>query len=155
MILGVGMLALSAACGEESATEEVASRPARSEPTTVTLPVSTTTSSIPPVTTSSPLPAPTAVSPTPPSQPIATQPPAAAGNITVPNMVGEDLQLAQDTMQAAGLYSLKSHDVTGQDRFQVVDRNWKVCDQSPPPGARVAPGTLVDFGVVRDEEACP
>jgi hypothetical protein len=70
-------------------------------------------------------------------------------------MVGEDLQLAQDTMQAAGLYALRSHDVSGRGRFQVIDRAWKVCDQSPPGGAIVAPEQVIDFGVVRDDERCP
>lgn len=78
-----------------------------------------------------------------------------AGSITVPNMVGQDLQLAQDSMQAAGLYVLRSHDATGQRRLQVLDRNWKVCDQTPPAGSQVARDQLIDFGVVRDEEQCP
>jgi len=70
-------------------------------------------------------------------------------------MVGKDLQLAQDTMQAAGLYSLRSHDALGQARLQVVDRAWKVCDQTPPAGTKVASDQLIDFGVVRLAEQCP
>lgn len=78
-----------------------------------------------------------------------------AGTITVPNMVGQDLQLAQDTMQAAGLYLLRSHDATGAGRFQIIDRAWKVCDQTPPGGSKVSAGQLIDFGAVKDEERCP
>lgn len=71
---------------------------------------------------------------------------AAATKITVPNVVGKDLQLAQDTMQAAGLYNLTSHDSTGQGRLQVLDRNWVVTDQTPAAGSRVAADQLIDLG---------
>jgi len=75
--------------------------------------------------------------------------------MTVPDVVGRDLQFAQDTMQAAGFFALTSHDATGQDRFQVVDRNWKVCDQSPPGGTNGDPTTPIDFGAVKEDETCP
>jgi beta-lactam-binding protein with PASTA domain len=75
--------------------------------------------------------------------------------MTVPDAVGRDLQYAQDTMQAAGFFSLTSHDATGQDRFQVVDRNWTVCDQSPPGGTTADPATRIDFGAVKEDETCP
>lgn len=71
---------------------------------------------------------------------------SAAGKITIPNVVGRDLQFAQDTMQAAGLYNLTSHDSTGQGRLQLIDRNWKVTDQSPPAGSRVSADQQIDFG---------
>ena len=41
------------------------------------------------------------------------------GDITVPDVVGKDHQLAQDTMQAAGLYSLAEEDATGQGRLLI------------------------------------
>jgi hypothetical protein len=44
--------------------------------------------------------------------------------MTLPDAVGVDLQLAQDTLQAAGFYVLTSYDATGQERLQVSDRNW-------------------------------
>ena len=66
--------------------------------------------------------------------------------IVVPNVVGKDLQFAQDTMQAAGLYRLTSHDSTGQGRSQVLDRNWVVTDQTPAGGSKVADDQLVDLG---------
>jgi beta-lactam-binding protein with PASTA domain len=68
------------------------------------------------------------------------------GSITVPNVVGKDLQTAQDTMQAAGLRNLTSHDSTGQGRLQLVDRNWKVTEQSPAAGTKANSGQEIDLG---------
>ena len=120
---------------------------------------SSSTPSAAPTTPTTTSPQPTTTEPTATTakaQPPTTQAPrVVAGSITVPNMVGEDLQLAQDTMQAAGLYSLRSHDATGQARTQVLDRAWKVCDQAPQGGTKVASDQLIDFGAVRDEERCP
>lgn len=134
----VGVLATVAGCGQE----EAATPPSTAPPTTTS---STTTSTSTPPTTATP----TA------QRPVADAGRVVPGNITVPNMVGQDLQLAQDTVQAAGLYSLRSHDATGRGRLQVSDRAWKVCDQNPPGGSKVATDQLIDFGVVRDEEQCP
>lgn len=86
------------------------------------------------------------------------EPPSASGDsdlMTLPNAVGMQLQLAQDTMQAAGFFVLTSHDATGQNRLQVSDRNWKVCNQIPPGGSEVSSSTEVAFSVVRVEESCP
>jgi beta-lactam-binding protein with PASTA domain len=86
----------------------------------------------------------------------AEAPPAAkAETIAVPNLVGKGLQTAQDTSQAAGLYVLTSHDSLGQDRMQVLDRNWKVCFQKPAPGSKVAATTTIDLGAVKLTEDCP
>ena len=71
-----------------------------------------------------------------------------ARKITAPDVVGINLQSAQDTMQAAGLYNLHSYDVTGDASFQIIDRNWRVVEQSPAAGAEVGPGKYVDLGVV-------
>ncbi|MFE5596673.1 PASTA domain-containing protein [Streptomyces sp. NPDC056549] len=73
---------------------------------------------------------------------------------TLPNMVGKDLQLAQDTAQAAGFYALASRDATGQGRMQVLDRNWVVCSQTPASGQQSTDVT-VTFLVVKDDETCP
>ncbi|MFE2270137.1 hypothetical protein ACFXB4_12955 [Streptomyces lavendulae] len=81
-------------------------------------------------------------------------PAPAAKTATLPDLVGKGLQTAQDEAQAAGFYALKSHDALGRDRLQALDRNWKVCSQSPAPG-RVGTGTTVDFGAVKLEETCP
>jgi hypothetical protein len=63
---------------------------------------------------------------------------AGAGSIRVPNVVGIDHQLAQDTMQAAGLYNLSEEDATGAGRMLVLDRNWVVVEQIPPAGVLVS-----------------
>jgi len=128
LLCGVAALLL-AGCGDETKSQDgdVNSTTSSTATTTTTAPTTTTTGS----TTTS-----TATSGTT----------AAAAKITVPNVVGKDLQLAQDTMQAAGLYNLTSHDSTGQARLQVLDRNWVVTDQTPAAGSRVAADQLIDLG---------
>ncbi|WP_157557516.1 PASTA domain-containing protein [Intrasporangium oryzae] len=61
----------------------------------------------------------------------------------VPDVVGVNHQLAQDTMQAAGFYNLSEEDATGQGRLLVVDRNWVVVSQSPPAGTKAAPDVTI------------
>ncbi|MEU9086290.1 hypothetical protein [Streptomyces sp. NPDC048357] len=73
----------------------------------------------------------------------------------VPNFVGQVLQSAQDGAQAAGFYFLSSHDALGKNRNQVLDRNWKVCTQTPPAGTATGTDTKIDFGTVKNEESCP
>jgi hypothetical protein len=90
---------------------------------------------------------------------LATPIAAADDEWTMPNLVGKDLQGAQDAIQSLTLgqawYS-GSTDLTGQDRAQVVDRNWMVCTSTPPPGTMFNVATKIDFGVVRiDSEKCP
>jgi hypothetical protein len=76
----------------------------------------------------------------------------------MPDLVGETLQDAQDRIQdltdGAVLIST-SHDLTGQDRNQVLDRNWQVCSQNIAPGEPLTTDSEVDFGVVKLEEPCP
>jgi hypothetical protein len=56
------------------------------------------------------------------------------GEGVLPDVVGLDLQLAQDTLQAGGWYLIEGIDASGQDRMQVLDRNWVVVEQDPPAG---------------------
>ena len=77
---------------------------------------------------------------------------AAIGSL--PNLVGRGLQNAQDTAQAAGFDVLKSHDALGRGRHQIIDRDWKVCFQSPSAGPVPATST-VDLGAVKLAESCP
>jgi hypothetical protein len=65
----------------------------------------------------------------------------AAKKVRVPNMVGKNHQLAQDTMQAAGFYLLAERDATGQGRMLIWDRNWVVVRQSPKGGSLADPNT--------------
>ena len=66
-----------------------------------------------------------------------------AGLGVVPDVVGVNHQLAQDTMQAAGFFNLTEEDATGRGRLLVVDRNWVVVSQSPEAGTRAAPDVRI------------
>ncbi|MGW0586412.1 PASTA domain-containing protein [Streptosporangium sp. NPDC002607] len=68
---------------------------------------------------------------------------AAAEKKVLPDVVGMNLQEGQDTMQAAGFYILNDKDATGQNRFQVYDRNWVVTKQTPAAGRKVTVDTLI------------
>ncbi|MBY6368189.1 PASTA domain-containing protein [Rhodococcoides corynebacterioides] len=61
----------------------------------------------------------------------------------MPAVVCLNLQDAQDTIQAAGVFYSRSRDATGQGRNQVLDRNWSVVAQSPEPGSLVDEGEAV------------
>lgn len=82
--------------------------------------------------TVSPAPAPAPATPT--QQAPAAVPPVTTG--VIPDVVGVNHQLAQDTMQAAGFYNLSEEDATGQGRMLVLDRNWVVVSQEPEPGTK-------------------
>jgi hypothetical protein len=77
----------------------------------------------------------------------------------MPNLIGRNLQAAQDAIQALTgnpAFFSSSTDLTGKGRMQVLDRNWQVCSSTPPPGATFTSDTAVDFGVVKiDTETCP
>ncbi|MFR9795103.1 PASTA domain-containing protein [Streptomyces sp. MS06] len=73
---------------------------------------------------------------------------------TLPDLTGKGLQSAQDQAQAAGFHHLRSHDALGRSRNQILDRNWKVCSQTPKPG-RQPTDTKVDLAAVKLDETCP
>ena len=76
----------------------------------------------------------------------------------MPNLVGSDLQGAQDAIQSltgGEVWLSTSTDLTGQGRAQIMDRNWTVCSSTPSAGAEFTVTTAIDFGVVRDTETCP
>lgn len=101
-------------------------------------------------------PAPERSEPAPaPETPVAAQP---APQWPMPDLVGQVLQDAQDQVQAltgGAVYFTDSHDLSGQDRNQVLDANWKVCTQNVEPGAAITPSSLIDIGVVKLDETCP
>lgn len=78
---------------------------------------------------------------------------------TMPNLIGMDLQGAQDAIQSltrGEVWFSSSTDLTGKGRAQISDRNWQVCSSTPPPGVKFTLSTEIDFGVVRiDSEKCP
>ena len=83
---------------------------------------------------------------------------AADPSWTMPDLVGVDLQGAQDAIQSltdGEVWYSSATDLTGQGRAQIVDRNWVVCSSTPPAGAAFTATTNIDFGVVRDTETCP
>lgn len=105
-------------------------------------------------------PAPTAATPSAPpttgrrpavSAPAQDQDRTTAG---LPDLVGKGLQSAQDAAQAAGFDHLRSHDALGRRRHQILDRDWKVCTQTPGAGSRPTDVT-VDLGAVKLDESCP
>jgi hypothetical protein len=61
----------------------------------------------------------------------------------VPNVVGINHQLAQDTMQAAGYYNLSEEDATGANRMLIIDRNWVVVEQIPAAGTKANADTTI------------
>lgn len=76
----------------------------------------------------------------------------------MPDLVGQVLQDAQDQIQAltgGAIFFTGSHDLSGEDRNQVLDANWKVCTQNVAPGTAVTPESTIDVGVVKLDEACP
>jgi hypothetical protein len=77
---------------------------------------------------------------------------ASSRSMTVPNVVGKDHQLAQDLMQAAGLYSLRERDASGAGRMLLLDRNWTVLRQSPAAGTQVSEDVTITLYSVKDEE---
>ena len=75
----------------------------------------------------------------------------------MPNEVGKGLQDAQDDIQRVSgdpVFFSHSHDLIGS-RNQILDRNWKVCDQNVAPGTNASPIQHIDFGVVKLDETCP
>jgi len=75
----------------------------------------------------------------------------------MPNLVGRNLQDAQDTIQALtgnAIFPTKSHDATGRGRHQILDRDWKVCSQNVTPGATTTSNIAIDFGAAKLSEQC-
>ena len=76
----------------------------------------------------------------------------------MPNLVGSNLQSAQDRIQDPTNFVVAmttSHDAASADRHQMFDRNWKVCSQNIPPSSLINRDTQIDFGAVELEERCP
>lgn len=73
---------------------------------------------------------------------------------TMPELVGMNLQDAQDSLQAVGSYFLDQTDASGQGRMQVDDDNWQVCTQDPAAGIEVDITATVQLGSVKLDESC-
>jgi hypothetical protein len=73
----------------------------------------------------------------------------------MPNVMCMNLQAAQDKIQAeAGVFYSRSHDATGRERHQILDRDWVVVAQHPPVGAHIGEGDAV-LDVVKYGEPNP
>ncbi|WP_370332222.1 hypothetical protein [Mycolicibacterium hippocampi] len=84
--------------------------------------------------------------------------PAAAQSWVMPDLIGQDLQGAQDQIQSVSdgqVWFSGSTDLTGQGRAQILDRAWVVCTSTPPSGTPFTTTTQINFGVVKDVESCP
>jgi hypothetical protein len=79
----------------------------------------------------------------------------AAETFIMPDLVGQDLQLAQDRLQALGSYNLDQEDALGLGRIQVIDSDWKVCSQTPDAGTQFPKDKRVTLFAAKDEEDCP
>jgi hypothetical protein len=137
VFVGAAVIALSA-CGADAA------------------PVATVTQVAPTVTVAPSVSA--TPTPSPPVEPATTETqaaPAAPETFTMPKLVGENLQLAQDTLQKVGSYILDQEDALGLDRIQVMDSNWQVCSQTPKAGTKVPVETVVLLASVKLTESCP
>ncbi len=162
LLLGIG----AAMGGGGSATTTSAA----SAPTTTVTVTATATATAAAAPAAAPAPASTVTvtqtaEPEPPAQP-SSQAPAAAESTSatrtteattaeegvVPDVVGEDLQYAQDTMQAAGYYNLSEEDATGQGRLLINDRAWIVVSQEPKAGTRANSGTAIVLRAKKEGE---
>lgn len=108
-------------------------------------------------------PPPTSAAPVVPDElpPPATAAPEPVDTVdfAMPDFSGVNLQDAQDQVQGLGVFYSVSHDLLGS-RNQVLDGNWRVCDQTPAAGAQITgPATdwegKIDFGAVKLNESCP
>lgn len=139
IVTGAAVLALTA-CGGGAA------------PAATVTQVAPTVTVAPPVTvTATPTPSPTVE----PEAAETQAAPAAPETFTMPKVVGENLQLAQDILQKQGSYVLDQEDALGLDRIQVMDSNWQVCSQTPKAGKKVPVETVVLLASVKLTESCP
>jgi beta-lactam-binding protein with PASTA domain len=70
--------------------------------------------------------------------------------VRVPNVVGSDLQSAQERLFPP--LRSTSVDASGQGRSQLVDANWIVVRQDPPAGTQVLPLTDITLYVLKRGE---
>ena len=82
--------------------------------------------------------------------------------IQLPNMVGMNLQSAQDCLQERGFWLLDDQPESGESRFQINDDNWTVTRQSPEPGMYSEDASITlyarktgDFGQGSGSRSCP
>jgi hypothetical protein len=105
------------------------------------------------VTVTEQAPAPAEETPAPPEEELSAREPEMGGEqAKVPNVVGQNHQYAQDTMQAAGFYALDERDCSGQGRLLLWDRNWVVQEQDPPAGTSASVDHTITLCSVKEGE---
>ncbi|MFF9639337.1 hypothetical protein ACF1D2_32755 [Streptomyces bacillaris] len=68
----------------------------------------------------------------------------------MPNFVGKSVKVARKTLDSSTSITVKD---AAQDRKVLMESNWRVCNQSPSPGAALN-GQPVEFTAVKFEESC-
>ncbi|MFJ8112121.1 hypothetical protein [Streptomyces sp. NPDC096132] len=71
---------------------------------------------------------------------------------TMPNFAGKSVKAARAALDSGT--SITVEDASGDERFILVESNWKVCTQTPKAGANLN-GQPVEFTAVKFEESCP
>jgi len=116
------------------------------QPQTVTVEVTpsiiaTTAAAVAPVITTE---AAVVVTPPPTTAPTTEPAPApVAVSAIMPDVTCMNLQVAQDMIQAAGVFFSRSSDASGKERSQLVDSNWTVVSQTPTAGSLVGEAEAV------------
>ncbi|MEU6597865.1 PASTA domain-containing protein [Streptomyces flaveolus] len=77
--------------------------------------------------------------------------PSAAGG-TMPNFRGKSVKAARQALDSST--SITVNDVSGEDRFVLLESNWQVCSQKPAAGAKLN-GQPVTLNAVKYGESCP
>ncbi|MGX1547951.1 hypothetical protein [Streptomyces adustus] len=77
--------------------------------------------------------------------------PAKAGG-KMPDFGGKSVKAARAALDSGT--SITVRDASGDDRFILVESNWRVCTQKPAVGAAVS-GRPVEFTAVKFGESCP
>ncbi|MGW1145609.1 PASTA domain-containing protein [Streptomyces sp. NPDC002454] len=70
---------------------------------------------------------------------------------TMPDFTGKSANVAREALDSST--SLSVEDASGEDRFVLVESNWKVCSQQPSAGTALN-GQPVTLRVVKFEESC-
>jgi hypothetical protein len=99
-----------------------------------------------------------ALSSSPSTPPAASTTSAPPDHWTMPNLVGSNLQKAQNAIQKLTgdpVFITGSHDATPRSRHQLLDNDWQVCTQNVKAGTTFNAKTKIDFGAVKTTETCP
>ena len=144
-IIAVAVLAAGfglAACGS-TASPQAAPAPApvtitQAPPPAVTVPAAPAPAPV--VESPAAAPAPVVEAPAAGPAPATQAAPPAEVKVPMPNVVGMNLQAAQDLIQTQGVFFSRSEDATGAGRMQILDRDWVVVDQTPAAGELIGEG---------------